>query len=134
MSEIEVPCGTQTVKWNDLHVAINNFLLTDSIHVTDDKLPVMLALLELYGEFGEYSNYVDGFELNGNGSIDWDRTIGTHLPILSNGQPIYTEYETRKAFRDDSDYIARPHRAVLSECSQAFRDAGVDKYVDASSK
>lgn len=70
MSEIEVPCGTQTVKWNDLRVAINNFLLTDSIHVTDDKLPVMLALLELYGEFDEYSNYVDGFELNGNGSID----------------------------------------------------------------
>lgn len=101
--------------------------LEDGGGATDDKLPVMLTLLELYGEFGEYSNYIDGFEPNGSGSIDWNRTIGAHLPILSNGQPIYTEYETRKTFRDDSDYIARLHRAVLSECSQTFHEAGVDK-------
>lgn len=99
----------------------------DSGTITDDKLPVMLALLELYGEYGEYSNYVEGFELNGSGSIDWSRTVDRRLPILSNGRPIYTECETRKTFRDDSDYIARLHRAVLTECSRTFRDAGIDR-------
>lgn len=101
--------------------------LEDEGEDTSDKLPVMLALLELYGERGEYSNYVEGRELNGSGSIDWNRTIDGHLPVLSNGRPIYMEYETRKTHRDDSDFIARLHRAVLTECSRKFGEAGIDK-------
>lgn len=101
--------------------------LEDGGTTTNDMLPVMLALLDLYGEHGEYSNYIEGLELNGNGSIDWNRTINGRLPILSNGLPMYIEYETRKTFRDDSDFIARLHRAVLTECSHTFHDAGIDK-------
>lgn len=101
--------------------------LEDGGEAASDKLPVMLALLELYGEYGEYSNYVEGRELNGNGSIDWNRTIGGHLPVLSNGRPIYMEYETRKTYRDGSDFITRLHRAVLTECSREFGEAGIDK-------
>ena len=100
--------------------------LYDDGERADDRLPVMLALLELYGEYGEYSNYVEGREINGGGAIDWDRTIGEHLPILSNGRPVYTEFETRKTLRDESDYITRLHRAVLTECSRELHDAGVD--------
>ena len=44
---------------------------------TGDRLPVMLALLELYGEYGEYSNYIEGREINGSGAIDWNRTIAS---------------------------------------------------------
>lgn len=101
--------------------------LEDGGTASDDKLPVMLALLDLYDEYGEYSNYVEGLELNGDGSIDWNRTIDGHLPILSNGRPIYIEYETHKTFRDESDFIARLHRAILTECSHMFREAGIDK-------
>lgn len=101
--------------------------LEDGGATTNDKLPVMLALLELYGEYGEYSNYIEGLELNGNGSIDWNRTINGHLPILSNGRPMYIEYETHRTLRNESDFIARLHRAVLTECSRTFREAGIDK-------
>lgn len=101
--------------------------LEDGGATTNDKLPMMLALLDLYDEYGEYSNYVEGLELNGNGSIDWNHTINGHLPILSKGRPIYIEYETRRTFRDESDFIARLHRAVLTECSRTFREAGIDK-------
>lgn len=101
--------------------------LEDSGSAADDKLSVMLALLDLYGEHGEYSCYLEGLELNGSGSIDWSRTINGHLPILSNGQPIYTEHETRKTFRDESDYITRLHRTVLTACSREFRETGIDK-------
>ena len=38
LSDIEVPCGKFTVKWNDLRMAINDFLLSDDIHVNEDKL------------------------------------------------------------------------------------------------
>ena len=92
---------------------------------TDDKLPVMLALLELYAEYGVYSNYIEGREVNGSGSIDWNRTIGNHLPFLSDGRPVYLEYETRKTLRDESDFITRLHRAVLTECSKQLFGAHV---------
>lgn len=100
--------------------------LYDDGERADDRLPVMLALLELYGEYGEYSNYVEGRETNGSGAIDWNRTIGEHLPILSDGRPVYTEFETRKTLRDESDYITRLHRAVLTECSRELHNAGID--------
>lgn len=92
--------------------------LTDKGEQTDDKLPVMLALLELYAEYGVYSNFIEGRELNGAGTIDWNRTISNHLPILADGRPIYVEYETRKTLRNESDFITRLHRAVLTECSK----------------
>lgn len=38
LDKVEVPCGKQTVKWNDLRIAINNFLLSDGIRVNEDKL------------------------------------------------------------------------------------------------
>ena len=92
---------------------------------TPDRLPIMLALLDLYAEYGVYSNYIEGRELNGGGSIDWNRTIGSHLPFIKDGRPIYAEYETRKTLRDDSDFITRLHRAVLAECARELKDAGV---------
>ena len=100
--------------------------LSDEGEQTDDKLPVMLTLLELYAEYGVYSNYVEGCELNGAGSIDWNRTIGKHLPILADGRPVYVEYESRKTSRDESDFITRLHRAVLTECSKQLSDAHVN--------
>lgn len=92
---------------------------------TPDRLPIMLTLLDLYSEYGEYSNYVDDRELNGGGVIDWDRTINGHLPFIKNGRPVYVEYETRKTRRDESDFITRLHRAVLAECSQELGDASI---------
>lgn len=38
LNDIKVPCGKRTVKWNDLRVAINDFLLSDDLHVNEDKL------------------------------------------------------------------------------------------------
>ena len=99
--------------------------MADEGERTDDKLPVMLALLELYAEYGVYSNFVEGRELNGAGAIDWNRTIGNHLPILADGRPVYVEYETRKTLRDESDFITQLHRAVLTECSKQLFDAHV---------
>ena len=101
--------------------------LSEDGKLADDMLPVMLALLELYAECGVYSNFVEGREMNGPGSIDWGRTIGRHLPIINNDRPIYVEYETRKTLRDESDFITRLHRAVLTECSRELTRTGVSE-------
>lgn len=101
--------------------------LEDGAERLDDTLPVMLALLEMYDEHGEYSNYIEDREQNGNGPIDWNRTIDRHLPVLVEGRPVYLEMETRKTLRDESDFITRLHRAALSEISLRLHEAGVDE-------
>ena len=99
--------------------------LIDNGERSSDRLPVLLALLDLYAEYGAYSNYVEGYELNGSGVIEWGRTIGRHLPVLTDGAPIYIDFETRKTLRDESDFITRLHRAVLTECSRELAETGL---------
>ena len=91
----------------------------------DETLPTMLALLELYGEHGVYTNFIEGREKNGPGVIDWTRTIGQYLPMVDSEQPIYIDFESRKTFRDDSDFITRLHGAALTECSTFLSEAGL---------
>nr|WP_302807953.1 LlaJI family restriction endonuclease [uncultured Adlercreutzia sp.] len=92
---------------------------------SSNKLPAMLRLLELLDEHGEYSNYERTYEVNGTGNIDWNRTINEHLPTIFHKRPIYTDLKTRRTHRDNSDYITRLHRAILTECSQLLAECGI---------
>lgn len=71
-----------------------------------------------YAEHGIYQNFIEGHELNGASSIDWAHTIEKHLPIISDGNPIYIEHEPRKVLRAGANFITRLHKAVLTECSR----------------
>lgn len=90
-----------------------------------DRLPLMLALLESYEEYGVYSNYVRTIEDNGAGDINWERTIASNLPVISNGTPLYLDYKTNKSNPDSSDFVTKLHRSVLTECSRFFQDSGM---------
>lgn len=99
---------------------------------SNDKLSVMLRLLDLFDEHGEYSNYEQTYETNGSGVIDWNRTVGRHLPLLPNGRPVYTEFETRKTRRNEADFIMRLHRAMLTECSRLLAESGIGEMLGLS--
>ncbi len=90
-----------------------------------NPLAVIVRLIELYEERGVYDNYEDSRELNGNGVIDWGRTVDTIAPVLSDGQPVYLDYWTRKIRRDESDLVTRLHRAILTECSRFLARSGI---------
>lgn len=106
--------------------------MTEGERSGSGTLPIMMRLLDLFDEYGEYSNYELTYENNGSGVIDWNRTIGGHLPLLSNGCPIYTELETRKTSRKKTDLIVRLHRAVLTECSQLLDECGISEMLGIS--
>ncbi|MDO4289995.1 MAG: LlaJI family restriction endonuclease [Eggerthellaceae bacterium] len=91
----------------------------------NDKVALMLALLEMYGEYGIYTNHQKEYEINGSGAISWDRTINFHHPHLKNGKPVYLEYETGKLTQDNSDYVTRLHKSVLTECSKFMEKSGL---------
>lgn len=93
----------------------------------NDRVALMLMLLEMYADYGVYSNYVRTLQTNGNGEISWERTIANHRPYISNDAPIYLEYETVANSRDDSDFVTRLHRCALTECSAYMNDSGLSE-------
>lgn len=91
----------------------------------NDRLALMLSLLELYDEYGVYSNYVRTIADNGPGSISWERTIAASLPFVQDGRPIYFDYKTVETDPDASDFVTRLHRAVLTACSRFMQESGL---------
>ncbi|WP_417118858.1 LlaJI family restriction endonuclease [Olsenella phocaeensis] len=89
----------------------------------NDRLALMLALLEMYDEYGVYSNYVRTLADNGPGDINWERTINTNLPYLSGGRPIYVDYKTNESDQDAADFVMRLHRCVLTKCSEFMQES-----------
>lgn len=91
----------------------------------NDRLALMLSLLEMYDEYGVYSNYVRTIADNGSGNISWERTIAANLPFVRDGRPIYFDYKTVETDADASDFVTRLHRAVLTECSRFMQESGL---------
>lgn len=91
----------------------------------NDRLALMLSLLEMYDEYGVYSNYVHTIADNGSGNISWERTIAANLPFVRGGRPIYFDYKTVETDADASDFVMRLHRAVLTECSRFMQESGL---------
>lgn len=91
----------------------------------NDRLALMLMLLEMYDEYGVYSNYVRTIADNGPGDISWERTIASNLPYLRDNRPIYFDYKTNETDADAADFVMRLHRAVLTECSVFMQESGL---------
>lgn len=91
----------------------------------NDKLALMLAILEQYGEYGLYSNEIKEYERNGYGDISWERTIAKHDAFLNDGQPVYFDYETHKTTQDQTDFVTRFHAYAVTECSRFMSDSGL---------
>ena len=90
----------------------------ESTDTSFNLLSLMLFFLEDYYENGLYTNMEDIIEINGNGEIQWDRTINNYTPILNNNQPYYVELETKSKINDIYDYYRLLHEYIITECSK----------------
>lgn len=93
-------------------------------------LSLMVYLLNDYYENGLYRNELDVLELNGNGEIDWDRTINNTYPVISSNQPYYVELFTKRRVKDDSDYFYRLHSCVLTKICKELEEADLAELLD----
>ncbi|WP_394920127.1 LlaJI family restriction endonuclease [uncultured Robinsoniella sp.] len=89
-------------------------------------LAVILYLLRDYFTYGVYNNTEDILEINGEGEIQWGRTIDNGFAIIEDNRPYYPELVTQKTIYDETDYFKRLHECVLTECSKQLHDAGLD--------
>lgn len=89
-------------------------------------LAVILYLLSDYFDYGVYNNTEDILEINGEGAIQWCRTIDDGFAIIEDNRPYYPELVTRRTIEDETDYFKRLHECVLTECSKQLHDAGLE--------
>ena len=63
--------------------------------------------------------------MNGNGEINWDKTINETFTLISNNKPFYPELITRKKIDDDNDYFKILHEVILTQCSKQLKKTGL---------
>lgn len=88
-------------------------------------LATILYLYNDYNEYGIYTTTQDIFEVNGNGEINWDKTINETFTFISNNKPFYPELITRKKIDDDNDYFKILHEVILTQCSKQLKKTGL---------
>lgn len=97
-----------------------------------NRLAVALYLLDDYYQNGVYSNIQTIIETNGDGEIDWDKTINETFAIIKRNTPYYVELQTINTQSNEFDYFKMLHECVLTLCSQELEKTGVLELFDIS--
>lgn len=95
-------------------------------------LAITLYLLKDYYEFGIYRNDKNVIEINGEGSVLWDKTINETFMLISNNKPYYIELKTKKNKDDNLDFFTRLHQIILTKASKEFESYDILSLFDLS--
>ena len=98
--------------------------------ISFNLLSLMLFFIEDYYENGIYNNTSNILEINGNGEINWDRTINDTFPLIRKNKPYYTELHTRYKVDDIYDYFRLLHEYIITDCSKRLEKANLLDYFD----
>lgn len=93
-------------------------------------LAITLFFIDDYAEYGTYSNPIEINELNGEGEINWDKTIGETYPLLSNNKTIYAELYTHSSLEDELDYFKQLHTCIITQCFIKLKELGLTELFD----
>lgn len=99
----------------------------ESDNLEFNLLSVILFILYDFTDNGVYSNHKDIITMNGDGEIDWDKTINDTYAIMSNGKPLYLDFYTRDSIDDQYNYFRQLHMYVITQCSKIIKEAELDK-------
>ena len=98
--------------------------------ISFNLLSMMVFFLEDYYDYGIYSNVQNILEVNGNGEIDWNRTINYTDPIIKDNKPYYVELYTKYKIDDLYDYFRLLHEYIITVCSRRLEKAGLLELFD----
>lgn len=112
----------------------------NSVYQNDDfedsqynMLSLMLFFIEDFYENGLYTKTQKVLEINGNGDIDWNRTINQGFPIIQKGKPYYTELQTGYHQNDLVNYFRLLHKSIISYCSKTLQSYDLLELFDLNS-
>ncbi len=103
--------------------------LSNQTQESYNHIGMQIYLLEDYYCNGLYENKETIIETNGEGEIDWDKTINETTAIIKNKKPYYVELQTINTRSNEFDYFKMLHESILCQCSKTLRDSGLLKYL-----
>lgn len=130
----EKPTEDFSIKFNNVMAAIKKYnkMSRQNIHAIDYSgdsdifhLSIILELLQHYYKNGLYIKSQGLEELNGEGEINWGRTIHETEAIIVNKKPFYPDMYTALTQWDEMDYFHQLHRCIISECFKLLKEAGL---------
>lgn len=95
-----------------------------------NKIAAMLYFLNDYYDNGIYTNISNTIEVNGNGEINWDKTINETYALINQNRPYYTDLFTKKKINNEYDYFKRLHETILTICSKYLEACGLLELFD----
>ena len=102
-----------------------NLLNGDKSKQSYNLLSIMLFMINDYHENGEYINYQEIIELNGEGEILWDNTINETIAIINNDCPFYLDLKTKSIVNNEMDYFTRLHKWIVTQCYKKLNYANL---------
>ena len=96
----------------------------------NEFLSIIKFILDDYSEYGVYKNEIEAIELNGNGDINWDKTIEQIDPMVFNKQWIYADFITNKSIVDENKFITLIHGMILNECINILKKYHLDLFIN----
>ena len=96
----------------------------------NEFLSIIKFILDDYSEYGVYKNEIEAIELNGNGDINWDKTIEQIDPMVFNKQWIYADFSTNKSRVDEDKFITLIHGTILNECINILKKYHLDLFIN----
>lgn len=94
------------------------------------RMSMIMALLDDYFQNGLYFNTQNIHEFNGDGEINWNRTINFIHPLWQEGEPYYLNFWTRRNTIDDRSFIQRIHECLLTICSRELEEVSLLDLLD----
>lgn len=79
-------------------------------------LAIILEIVHQYMANGLYIKHEQIQELNGDGEINWERTINETEAVLVRKYPFYPDMYTENSQWDENDYFHRLHKCIVAEC------------------
>ena len=95
-------------------------------------LPLVVMLIRDYLEHGLYTVHYNELERNGQGEIDWERTISGEQPFIQSGRPVYMDYWTEQTLSDENNYFTQLHACLLSVWGKKLAEWGLADVLNAS--
>ena len=96
----------------------------------NEFLSIIKFILDDYSEYGVYKNEIEAIELNGNGDINWDKTIEQIDPMVFNKQWIYADFITNKSIVDENKFITLIHGTILNECINILKKYHLELFIN----
>jgi hypothetical protein len=131
IENIEVDKSSGFVKFKQILQVISNYqkkqkneqnlVLTLEKEINEEnQLGLAIQLINYFNEYGLYKIEKNSLEINGNGEINWIKTINESQLVLSGNSPIYLETYTDINSVDEFNILRLIHLAVLNNIKTRY--------------